>query len=96
MVAILVAVGLAQGADAVTFLRLMSEHGPGAELNPIVRAGVIDLGLMPLIIAKAALVVFVVAACSVIMRTRARLSLAVATAGTGAGLVGAFSNVLAL
>jgi hypothetical protein len=93
-VAVLVAVGLAQAADLITFLRLMFVRGPGAELNPIVRGGVTDLGLAPLVLAKVALIVLVVATFVIVIRTRARLGLLIATAGTTAGLVGAFSNVI--
>ena len=95
-VAVLVAVGLAQAADLITFLRLMLEHGPAAELNPIVRSGVTDLGLAPVVLAKVALVVLIVATFVIVVRTRGRLGLLVAMAATTAGLVGAFSNVIAL
>lgn len=95
-IAVLVAVGLAQAADLITFLRLMFLHGPAAELNPIVRSGVTDFGLAPLVLAKVALIVLVVATFVIVIRTRARLGLLIATAATTAGLVGAFSNVIAL
>lgn len=88
--------GSAQGADLVTFVRLMIEHGARAELNPLVRAAIADLGLLPLIVAKVALVVLVVAAFAIVIRARPRLGMTVASIATSAGLIGAFSNVLAL
>jgi hypothetical protein len=94
--AVLFAIGIAQGADLITFLRLMIEHGPGAEANPLVRAGVAQLGVLPLIAAKAALVALVGAAFAIVVRTRPRVGLLIATSATAAGLVGAFSNVLSL
>jgi hypothetical protein len=94
--AILLAVGSAQGADLVTFLRLMLEHGAAAEANPLAHAGAAQLGLLPLIVAKVALVVFVTSVFVVVVTTRPRVGLGVAAAAVTAGLVGAFSNVLAL
>lgn len=94
--AVLFAAGAAQAADAVTFVRLMLEHGSAAELNPIVRAGAAELGLLPLVVAKLSLVVLVVAVFTILVRSRTRLAFTVATAATTAGMIGAFSNVLAL
>lgn len=96
VVAVLFAVGSAQAADLVTFVRLMLEHGAAAEANPLVRSAVVDLGLLPLVVAKVALVVLVVAAFSIVVRTRVGTGKVVAALGTAAGLIGAFSNVLAL
>jgi hypothetical protein len=87
-VAVIVAVGSAQAADLVTFLRLMADHGARAEVNPLVRAAAIDLGLLPLIVAKAAF--------AIVVRTRIVAGSLVVAAATIAGLVGAYSNVLAL
>jgi hypothetical protein len=94
--AVLFAVGIAQGADLITFLRLMVEHGAGAEANPLVRAGVAQLGVLPLIVAKVALVALVGAVFAIVVRTRPLPGLLIATSATAAGLVGAFSNVLSL
>lgn len=92
----LFAVGSAQAADLITFIRLMLDSGARAEANPLVRAAVIDGGLIPLVLAKVALVVLVVAAFAIVARTRARAGSVLATVAMVAGLLGAFSNVLAL
>lgn len=94
--AVLFAVGIAQAADLVTFLRLISEHGPLAEANPIIRAGATGLGVLPLVVAKVALIALVSAVFAIVVRTRPRVGLLVATSATVAGLVGAFSNVLSI
>jgi len=94
--AIILAVGSAQAADTITFVRLMADHGPRAEGNPLVAAGVLSLGVLPLVAAKVALVVLVVAVFAIVVRTHSRLGSAVATAGTAGGLIGAFANVAAL
>jgi hypothetical protein len=93
---VLVAVGLSQIADLVTFVRLMSVRGVAAELNPLVAHGYDSLGLLPLIVSKVALVVLIAAAFAVIARSRARLSSVIASAGMVAGLMGAYSNIAAL
>ena len=92
----LLAVGSAQAADLITFVRLMVVHGARAEANPLVRAAVTDAGLLPLVLAKVALVVLIVAAFAIISRTQGRAGSAIATVATLAGLIGAFSNVVAL
>lgn len=93
---VLVAVGLAQIADLVTFIRLMGVHGVVAELNPLVAYGYGSLGLVPLIASKVALIVLIAAAFAVVARRRARLSTMIASAGMVAGLMGAYSNIAAL
>ena len=93
---VLIAVGLAQLADLVTFVHLMGVHGVAAELNPLVASGYGAVGLLPLVAGKVALVVLVGAVFVLVGRRRARLSAAVASVGMVAGLIGAFSNILAL
>ena len=93
---VFVAVGLAQAADLLTFIRLMAVHGAAAELNPLVAHGFGTLGLLPLIASKAALIVLIAAVFAVVSRRRARLSTVIASAGMVAGLMGAYSNIVAL
>lgn len=94
--AVLVAVGLAQVGDFVTFVRMVAIEGMHAELNPIVAAGATSLGFEALAVAKIALVTLVAAVFVVISGRHRRLAATVATAATLAGLIGAFSNVLAI
>jgi hypothetical protein len=94
--AVLVAVGLAQVGDFVTFVRMVSVAGIGAELNPVVARGAETLGFEALAAAKVALVALVASVFVVVARRHRRLAGFVATAATLAGLVGAFSNVLAI
>jgi hypothetical protein len=96
MITVLIAISAAQLADLVTFLRLMMVHGPKAEANPLVSTGVDGLGAAPLIVAKLALVVLVAATFAIMTRRGSRAASLVVTAATVAGLIGAYSNVLAL
>ena len=93
---VLLSVGVAQGADAVTFLRLMRDWGPAAEANPLV-AAVADAGHLPaLVIAKVGLVALIVLVVALGGRRYPVAGALVATVAVGAGLVGAWSNVLVL
>jgi hypothetical protein len=94
--AALLAVGVAQASDLLTFLRMVSIAGIGAELNPLVSEGADTLGFVPLVLAKAALVVLVGAVFTIVARSHRRTAATVATLGTLAGLLGAFSNVFAI
>jgi hypothetical protein len=94
--AVLLAVAVAQASDLLTFIRMISVAGTGAELNPLVARGADSLGVVPLVIAKVALVVLVGAVFTIVARRHRRVAATVATAGMLAGLVGAFSNVLAI
>ena len=94
--AVLIAVGLAQFADYLTFVRMIAVAGVGAELNPLVVRGLETLGMVALAVAKLALVVLVAAVFAVVARSHGQMAGVVATTGTVAGLVGAFSNVFAL
>ena len=96
MITILVAITLSQLADLITFLRLIVEHGARAEANPLVQHGVNGLGAAPFVIAKVALVILVAATFSIMIRRRTRVASLVVTAATLAGIVGAYSNVIAL
>jgi Domain of unknown function (DUF5658) len=89
----LLAVGSAQGADAITFVRMVRDQGLGAEANPFV-AYLASLGdLAPLVLLKAALVLFVVAVFAVVARRHPAAGSLVATVAVVAGIVGAYSNV---
>jgi hypothetical protein len=94
--AALFAVGSAQGADAVTFLRMVRDYGPRVEANPVaarlVASG--DLGL--LVAAKIAVVAIVALVVLVAVRRRPITAGVVVTLGVVAGFIGAFSNVIVL
>lgn len=93
---VLIAVALAQASDLVTFMRMVDVVGIGAELNPLVARGATTLGFGALAVAKAALVVLVAASFVIVARRHRRVAATVATTGTMAGLLGAYSNVLAI
>jgi hypothetical protein len=93
---VLVAVAAAQASDVVTFLRMIGVGGVAAELNPLVVRGVSSLGVVPLVLAKAALVVLVAASFTIVARSHRRAAATVAATGTVVGLMGAFSNVFAM
>jgi hypothetical protein len=93
---VLLAVAVAQAGDLLTFLRMVSTVGIAAELNPLVARGADTLGFFPLVAAKAALVVLVGAVFTIVARSHRRMAATVATTGMLAGLLGAFSNVLAV
>ena len=94
--AVLLGVGVAQATDAITFLRLLSEHGTAAEANPVA-AMLAGLGLLPLLIAaKAAVVGLVVMTAVAGWQRHPLVTATAATVGVAAGLIGATSNVLVL
>ena len=89
----LLAVGTAQGADAITFVRMVRDEGLRAEANLLV-AYLASFGdLLPLVLLKAVLVVLVVAVFALIARRYPVGGSVVATVAVIAGLVGAYSNV---
>jgi hypothetical protein len=94
--AVLIAVAVAQVADYLTFTRMIAIAGTGAELNPLVAHGAETLGLAFLAAAKATLIVLVAAVFAVVAPQRRALAAVVATVGTLAGIVGAYSNLLAI
>ena len=87
--AVLVAVGVAQVGDLVTFVRMVALVGIHAELNPLVAYGHEQAGLQILVAAKVALVVLVAAVFAIVSRRHHRTAALVATVGTVAGLLGA-------
>lgn len=95
-VGMLLAVGSAQAADAVTFLRLMRDLGPLAEGNPWVASAASGGHLALLMGAKAGLVGLVVLVVGLVAVRYPLVGALVATVAVGAGLFGAWSNVLVL
>jgi hypothetical protein len=89
----LLAVGSAQGADALTFVRMVRDHGLRAEANPFVAALAASGDMAAMVAAKAALVVLVVAVFALLASRHPVAASVIATAGVVAGLVGAYSNV---
>lgn len=94
--AVVLAVGVAQIGDLLTFVRMIGIAGIGAELNPLVARGAETLGVAALVGMKVALIVLIGAVFAVLARSHRRLAATIATAGTMAGLLGALSNVLAI
>lgn len=93
---VLLAAGSAQGADLVTFLRMVRDHGLAAEANPIV-VFLASSGHPALLLAgKVAVVGLVVASVALGVRRYPLAGALVATVAVAAGLLGAFSNVLVL
>ena len=89
----LLAVGSAQGADALTFVRMVRDHGIRTEANPFVAALAAGGDLGAMVAAKAALVVLVVAIFAVMVARHPLVACLIATVAVVAGLVGAFSNL---
>jgi hypothetical protein len=88
----LLAVGSAQGADALTFVRMIRDHGIRAEANPFVAALAAGGALAAMVAAKAALVVLIVSVFAILAARHPVAASVIATAGVVAGLVGAYSN----
>jgi hypothetical protein len=95
-VAALVAVGVAQVADLMTFVRMVALVGIGAEQNPIVAHAAETHGMQALVLAKLGVVALVVVSFALAARAYPRVAAVVITIGTLAGLLGAWSNVVAL
>jgi hypothetical protein len=97
---ILFAVGTAQAGDLITFIRMVLTEGPAAEANPIVAQGIDSVGLPALVVVKICLFVLVGAVVTILARTGGRsprwMAGVVATVAVAAGIVGAFSNVMAM
>jgi hypothetical protein len=95
-VSFLVAAGIAQAGDLVTFIRMIAIRGPGAEANPLVAHLLATAGLPVLVVLKLALIAFVVFTFAVVVRRHQWIAAFVATLATVVGVVGAASNILAL
>lgn len=95
-VSVLLAVGIAQAGDLVTFIGMIALRGPGAEANPIVSHLLTNLGLPALVLLKVGLVAMVGLTFAVVVRQHQWVAAFVATLATVVGVVGAASNILAL
>jgi hypothetical protein len=89
----LLAVGSAQGADALTFVRMVRDHGIRAEANPLVAALAAGGDMAAMVVAKVALVVIVVSVFAIVVARHPLVACVVTTVAVVAGLLGAFSNV---
>ncbi|CAN5813288.1 hypothetical protein BH24CHL6_BH24CHL6_03030 [soil metagenome] len=85
---------VAQSLDYTTFLVMIGRHGLEAELNPLAVMLVETTGLGGLTLAKMAAVLFAAASAVIILRRRRTLGGVVLGFGIGAGMLGAFSNVI--
>jgi hypothetical protein len=95
-VSVLLAVGIAQAGDLVTFIGMIAVRGPGAEANPIVSNLLHSLGLPALVLLKVCLVAMVGVTFAVVVQKHQWLAAFVATLATVVGVVGAASNIIAL
>ena len=84
---------LAQLADYVTFLAMLTRHGLDAEANPLVVTIVEEHGLALLTLAKAVAVLLVASLAVSVWQTRPRLAATVLAVGVAVGVLGAVSNV---
>jgi hypothetical protein len=95
-VGVLLAVGIAQAGDLLTFMRMIAVRGPAAEANPIVAHLLVSVGLPALVLLKVGLVVMVGLTFAVVVKRHQWVAAFVATLATVVGLVGAASNLLAI
>jgi hypothetical protein len=95
-VSVLLAVGIAQAGDLVTFIGMIAVRGPGAEANPIVSHLLENLGLPALVLLKVGLVAMVGLTFAIVVKHHQWVAAFVATLATVVGVVGAASNILAL
>ena len=94
-------VTVAQLLDLGTFLRMVALHGAAAEANPLVASMLLGHGLPFVAVAKVAALSLAVAAMVVLSgrahdRRSRGLAAAIAVAAIGAGLVGGWTNALAI
>jgi hypothetical protein len=90
---LLAAIGAAHAADAITFLRMVRDHGLAAERNPLVAHLAASGDLFVLVVLKALLVVEVVCIVTVVERRTLAGAVALAAFAVVAGLAGACANV---
>ncbi len=95
-VSVLVAAGIAQAGDLVTFIRMIAVRGPAAEANPLVAHLLATAGLPMLVAMKVGLIAFVVLTFAVVVKRHRWIAAFVATLATVVGVVGAMSNLLAI
>jgi hypothetical protein len=96
-----VVVTVAQLLDLGTFLRMVALHGAAAEANPLVASMLVDHGLVFVAVAKVAGLSLAVASIVALTgrvdkRGSPALAAAIAIAAIGAGLVGGWTNALAI
>jgi hypothetical protein len=87
------ALALAQLFDFVSFLGMVSHHGFGAELNPLVVAVGNHFDLQGLAIAKLTMLAYVGVTVAFLARSYPRLAMVVVTIGIAAGTIGGISNI---
>ena len=93
--------GVAQFFDLGTFITMIRTHGVAAEANPLVAALATDYGIPVVALVKAALIVLV-ASTTIVLTNRirtpmaTRLAVVVVFTGIFAGLVGGWSNAVAI
>jgi len=91
----LIAIGLGQLADLVTFVHMISAGGLATEANPVVHQLAGSVGLSTLLLIKLALIPFLALVFVALARMRSTwLAASVVTLATLAGLFGALTNVL--
>jgi hypothetical protein len=95
-VSVLLAVGIAQAGDLLTFIGMVALRGPGAEANPIVSHVLESLGLPALVFLKIGLVGMVAIVFTMAARSHQYVAAFVATLATVVGVIGAASNLIAL
>jgi hypothetical protein len=95
-VGVLLAVGIAQAGDLLTFMRMIALRGPAAEANPIVVHILLNVGLPALVLLKVGLVAMVAVTFVLVVKRHQRVAAFVATLATVVGLIGAASNILAI
>ena len=84
---------LAQVADYMTFVVMITQRGLGAELNPMVTKIFEDWGLELLTVAKFAAVLLVATVFLVVGRQRPKVATGVLAFGVFIGVLGAASNL---
>lgn len=92
----LVAVTLAQLADGITFVRMIADHGLGAERNPLVAHLAAGSDPWAMLVVKLLLTVEVVGIAALLGRSHPRVGALVVTVAVAGGLLGAFSNLAVL
>jgi len=93
--AALIAVGVGQLADLITFTGMVRVHGPGAEANPVARAA-LDLGMPAVVSLKLMLILLVLTIFVADAQRHPKAAATLVTIATVAGLLGAASNVATL
>lgn len=98
LVAGVVAMSAAQMFDLATFVAMVRELGPAAELNPLVSAMYGLYGYPLVVIAKVVLLALVTAIATILIArsSHERLARGIVALGILVGVVGGMSNAIAL